>query len=144
MDKSLEISISVNIEASASKVWKALTDPEIIKQYLFGTNAISDWKVGSPILFKGEWDGNAYEDKGVILNFNKEKLFQYSYWSSFSGMDDIPDNYSIVSNILNETNGETILMIVQQGFKNQEALDHTSENWKSLLTKIKSISEQLE
>jgi hypothetical protein len=59
-------------------------------------------------------------------------------------MEDIPENYSIVSNILSESNHETILMIVQQGFKDQEAMDHTSENWKSVLAKIKSISEQLD
>ena len=144
MDKNLEISISVNIEAPASKVWRALTEPELIKEYLFSTKAISDWKEGSPIIFSGEWDGQAYEDKGFILTLEKDKIFQYSYWSSFSGMEDIPENYSIVSNILSESNDETILMIVQQGFKDQEAMDHTSENWKSVLTKIKSISEQLD
>ncbi|HMG16824.1 MAG TPA: SRPBCC family protein [Saprospiraceae bacterium] len=144
MDKTLEISISVNIKAPASKVWRVLTDPELIKEYLFGTKAISEWKEGSPILFTGEWGGNKYEDKGVILTLEKDKIFQYSYWSSYSGMKDLPENYSVVSNILSESNEETILMIVQQGFKDQAAMDHTTENWKSVLTKIKSISEQLD
>lgn len=144
MDKTLEISVSVNIQAPASKVWRALTEPALIEQYLFGTQAISDWKKDSPIVFKGEWDGTKYEDKGIILTFEKDKLFQYSYWSSFSGMEDTPENYSVVTNILSESNDETILMIVQQGFKDQNSMDHTLENWKSVLTKIKSIAEQLD
>lgn len=144
MDKTLEISVSVNIQAPASKVWRTLTDPALIEQYLFGTQAVSDWKEDSPLFFKGEWEGTKYEDKGVILTFEKDKLFQYSYWSSFSGLEDTPENYSVVTNILSESNDETILMIVQQGFKDQTSMDHTLENWKSVLTKIKSIAEQLD
>ena len=69
------------INASADKVWNALTDPELIKKYMFGTTVISDWKEGSKIIWKGEWEGKTYEDKGKILRFEPKKNLQYSHFS---------------------------------------------------------------
>ena len=44
---------TATIHTPVSKVWQALVNPDIIKQYLFDTDVISDWKVGSPITYKG-------------------------------------------------------------------------------------------
>ena len=63
-------SVSIIINASPEKIWEALTVPEKVKEYFFGTNLVTDWKVGSPILFRGEWEGKAYEDKSTVLEFN--------------------------------------------------------------------------
>jgi uncharacterized protein YndB with AHSA1/START domain len=35
------------IKTTADKLWNALTDPEVMKQWRFGTHAESDWGVGS-------------------------------------------------------------------------------------------------
>src|SRR5437868_2047444 len=75
MKKDLIAKTSVVINAPKTKVWHALINPAAIKQYMFGTTAVSDWHEGSPIVWKGEWQGKAYEDKGVILNSSLEKHF---------------------------------------------------------------------
>jgi uncharacterized protein YndB with AHSA1/START domain len=59
--KELILKKTVNIHAPAGKVWETLTRPELIKQWLYGTNTISDWKVGSPIIFTGNWQGVEYK-----------------------------------------------------------------------------------
>ena len=87
------LEITVTINAPKSKVWDALTNPAQIKKYMFGTDASSDWKVGSPITFRGVWEGKPYEDKGTILEMMKEKILKYNYWSNFSGDRDEPSNY---------------------------------------------------
>lgn len=71
--------------------------PEKIKVYLFGTETITDWKIGSPIIFQGEYDGHKYKDKGNVLENVKNETLKYDYWSKFSGLEDKPDNYSIVT-----------------------------------------------
>src|SRR6266542_5383043 len=76
---------STSISAPVSKVWDALVNPAIIRQYMFGTNVTSEWKEGSPISWKGEWKGQAYEDKGAILKLRPEKLLQYSHYSPLMG-----------------------------------------------------------
>jgi uncharacterized protein YndB with AHSA1/START domain len=67
MNKGLIANVSTTINAPSAKLWQALVTPAAIKEYMFGTTVTSDWVVGSPIVWKGEWQGRAYEDKGIIL-----------------------------------------------------------------------------
>ena len=83
MDHSLEVSKRIFIKSDPDAVWHALTDRESICKYFFGTEAISDWKVGSGLTFQGEWEGKKYVDKGHILASEKPVLLQYGYWSGF-------------------------------------------------------------
>jgi uncharacterized protein YndB with AHSA1/START domain len=133
---------SVTINASASKVWEALTTPQLIKQYFFGTEAISDWKVGSPLHFKGVWEGKEYLDKGFILRSEPPKLFQYSYFSSFSGQDDKPENYANITYELADDDGETTLVVKQENNANDEARKASEKNWSNVLTSLKNLLEK--
>lgn len=142
MDKDLKITVTETIDAPVSRVWEALTNKEIIKEYFFGTETETDWEVGSPIFFRGTWEGQEYEDKGTILKLEKEKLLKYDYWSSMSGTEDIPENYATVTYELDTKQGQTIVTVTQKGFPNQEACDHSQENWKGVLKDMKSLLEQ--
>ena len=133
---------STTISASASEVWDALTNPDMIKQYFFGTNAISDWKEGSPLEFRGSWEGKEYADKGTILKSDPPKLFQYTYLSSMSGLADAPENYMNISYELLEDNGETTLTVKQENVANEEARKHSEENWKNVLKDLKALLEK--
>src|SRR5438105_13906870 len=81
MPKKLVAKASVVIDAPAAAVWVALVDSSALKEYMFGSTVISDWKKGSKIVFKGEWQGKPYEDKGVILQLEPGKRLQYSHFS---------------------------------------------------------------
>jgi uncharacterized protein YndB with AHSA1/START domain len=65
------------IKAPVERVWEALTNAEIVKQYFFGSNQQTDWKVGSPIKWTGEYEGKPYEDKGVVREFIPNKRLSY-------------------------------------------------------------------
>ncbi len=130
---------TITFEAPISKVWKGLTDPAIVKQYFFGTNLASDWKVGGPITFSGEWEGKTYTDGGVILEINPPKLLKYTYWSSMSGTEDKPENYIDITYELTEDNGVTTLILTQDGIKSQEAIEHSEQNWRSVFDGLKDI-----
>ena len=142
MTQELILKKSISIKASTTKVWEALTNPELIKIYFFGTECICDWKKGSPILFKGTWEGKPYEDKGNILDIEKEKFIHYNYWSSFSGTEDIPENYVKIKYELSAKSNETILTIIQGGFKTQESHDHSYKNWGYIMDGIKKMLEE--
>lgn len=141
MPENLIIKKSVSIHATAADVWDALVNPEKIKQYLFGTNTISDWKVGSRIAFKGEWQGKEYEDGGVILQLLPNKILQYTYWSSMSGTEDIPENYATVTFELQEQEDGTLLTLTQDNCKTEEQKKHSEDNWGMVLTGLKKIVE---
>lgn len=129
----------VTFEAAIEKVWEGLTDPEIVKQYFFGTVLESAWKVGSPITFSGEWEGHKYQDGGIILEINAPWLLKYTYWSSMSGTEDKPENYNDITYELTVADGKTTLKITQEGVKNQEAAEHSEQNWKSVFEGLNKI-----
>jgi uncharacterized protein YndB with AHSA1/START domain len=131
------------IKANKSKVWKALTDPALVKQWLFGTEMEADWKVGGQIRYRGEWESKKYEDKGEILELDPEKKIVSTYWSGMSGLLDAPENYQKVSYILEPEAGGTKLTIIQEGNKTEESAKHSENNWKLVSEKLKSVSENL-
>src|SRR6476661_3907644 len=105
--------VTTTINAPASKVWDALTKPDQIKQYMFGTQVTTDWKVGSPITYKGEWKGKPYEDKGKVLEIEPRKRLVSTFWSALAGLPDKPENYKTVHYELSPEDGGTRLTITQ-------------------------------
>lgn len=142
MENSLTLEVSIVIQASKASVWKALTDPDQIKKYLFGTETVSDWNVGSPITFSGVWEGKSYMDKGTVLQIETGKILKYNYWSSFSGTEDKPENYANIVYSLEEKNGKTVFSILQDGIKTKEARDHSEQNWKMVMNNLKELLEE--
>lgn len=142
MKTGLTLKKSYPVKASTSKVWDALTKPELIKQYFFGTDTDTTWKKGSPIFFRGEWEGKQYEDKGVIIDIVTEKRIHYTYWSSFFGKEDKPENYNNIHYELSFSNGETTLTISQDGIESQEKLEHSEVNWDMVIGGLKKIVEE--
>jgi uncharacterized protein YndB with AHSA1/START domain len=133
---------SIVINAPVGKVWKALIDPEQIKQYLFGTNAVSDWKKGSPLTYEGEWQGKKYKDKGTIIDIVPEKLLHTTYWSSMGGKEDKPENYNNVIYELQPRGESTMVTISQDNIADEAGLKHMEENWGVVLNNLKMLLEK--
>ncbi len=133
---------SVVINAPASKVWQALVTPDIIKQYLFGVETISDWQEGSSIIYRGVWDGKTFEDRGKITKIEPEKILATTYWTSFSGLPDSPENYERVTYQLSREGSQTILTITQDDILSEESRDHSAKNWQGVLTALKNLLEK--
>jgi len=140
--KTFTATAKIEIRASADKVWDALTNPKLIKEYLFGTEAKSDWKVGSPITYSGVWEGKHYEDKGKILELVPRKLLKSTYWSSMAGKPDLPEYYQTVTYALSEAGGQTTLTITQENNPSVESADHSGSNWKMVLEALKKLVEK--
>lgn len=141
MDKTWAVEATIEINAAPAAVWDAIVDPEKVKQYFFGTNIASDWQPGSAITFSGEFQGQQYVDKGIIKAIIPEMLLQYDYWSGFSGLEDKPENYSLVTYTLEATGTGTRLTIGQQGFPNEDAKKHGEGGWAQVLQGLKQVVE---
>jgi uncharacterized protein YndB with AHSA1/START domain len=132
----------VTIKASAAAVWRALTDPQLVKQYMHGTNMQTTWEIGSPITWRGEWQGKTYEDKGTVLAFVPRTLLKTTHWSPMGGSDDKPENYHTVTYELAEHGAETVLTLKQDNNASQEAADTMAEkNWGPVLDGVKAVAE---
>jgi len=137
----LTVNVQVKFKAPMSKVWQGLTDPAMVKEYFFGTNLDTSWRVGEPIKFSGEWNGHKYEDHGTILDIDPGVFVKYSYWSSMSDTEDKPENYANITYNLTENDGETELTVTQDNVKNEEAKAHSEQNWKGLFEELRKLVE---
>ena len=142
MDKNYLTKAAISINASPKKVWEALVDPKAIKQYMFGTNVTSDWKEGSPIVWKGEWQGKSYEDKGTILKLQPENTLEYSHFSPLSGQPDKPENYHTVTIVLSKNGNQTDVTLTQDNNASEEERAESEKNWEMMLAELKKLLER--
>ncbi len=141
MSKGCVAQATVTINAPTSRVWDALTKPELVKQYLFGTQMTTDWRVGSPITYEGTWQGKAYKDKGKVLQVEPGRLLVSTYWSALSGVPDDPEYYQTVRYELFPDGSGTSLTVVQDNNETQEDADHATKNWQMVLDGMKKLLE---
>jgi uncharacterized protein YndB with AHSA1/START domain len=142
MNKDLDVKESIVINGPPASVWGAMTNPVLIALYLYGTQTTTDWKVGSPIKFEGQYGEHTYKDKGVVKINDPLKKLSYSYWSSMSGLEDIPENYFEVTYIIDSiADGKTQLTWHQQGFSSEKGYEHTKTTLPDMLNQIKEIVE---
>lgn len=143
MDLSFAATASIIIDVPPEKVWEALTNPELVKQYMFGAEVVSDWQKGGSLVYKGMWEGKPFEDKGTILEIEPQKLLKATYYSALSGLEDKPENYNVITYELSpEGNGQTKLTITQDNNSSQEAADKATGNWSMVLAAIKELLER--
>lgn len=132
---------TTTVHARATAVWSALTDPTKIKQYLFGSEVTSEWKVGSPITYTGEWEGESYTDHGTILDLTEPKLFRSTYFSPLGGKQDIPENYHTITWVLTEHGKRTTVEVTQDNNESDDAARRAEANWKGVLGELKKLLE---
>jgi uncharacterized protein YndB with AHSA1/START domain len=141
MKNTLIAETSISVNATPAQVWDVLTTPELIKRYLMGTDVSTDWKEGSTITYSGEYEGKKYHDKGIIMKIEPEKILQSTYLSSMSGKEDKPENYNLVTYKIALRDNKTILTLSQDNISTEKEKEHSIENWKMVLGKLKQVVE---
>lgn len=104
----------VKIFAPASKVWLALTVPELVKQWQYGSDLLTTWVPGTPIIFRNEWEGQVFEQKGTVLEFIPESRLKYSLFFPRPDLQDIPEYHFFMTYELTESDGVTSVLIRQE------------------------------
>ena len=142
LNQNLIAADSILISATPDQVWDVLTNPEKIKVYLFGTETITDWQAGSPIIFQGEYEGTQYKDKGFVIENKSSKILKYGYWSGFSGLIDSKENYATITYSLEkQADNSTKFTWHQRGFSSEEGQQHSQSGMQGLLEQIKTLAE---
>lgn len=133
--------------ASKDEVWNLLTNPEMTKQYMFGCEVISDWKIGSLINWKGKAeDGSAIiYVKGEVLEYLEAEKVCFSMLDPNMGLKDIPENYVNLCYELKKENDGTRLIIIQgsfEGVENAESrYEESKQGWEMILPIMQSLLE---
>jgi len=138
--------VRTTVNAPPSAVWKALTTLSTLKQFFFGSDISTDWRIGSPISFRGSWKGKPYEDKGSVQTFDRDRRLAFTHWSPLSGMEDKPENYHVVSFDLRPVNGGTEVVLTQTNQNDAEPLtpenrQEYAKNWTKVLDGLRKAVE---
>ena len=149
MSKPLFVKNSIVINASTEKVWDALVNPEQTKKYMFGCETVSDWKVGTSLLWRGEYEGKEMVFvKGTIVDIKPGKFLAYTTIDPNSTIDDISENYLTVTYDLSVENGQTLFTVTQgdyskvgEGERRYTEAYNNGEGWNPILVQIKKLVE---
>ncbi len=137
----LTTATSTTIRAPIQEVWQALTTPDLIERWFFGVQTETDWRPGSPIVHRGEWQGQRYEDKGTIVRVEPPELLVHTHWSDLSGTPDSPEHYQEVTWALKRRDGATELIVSERNLPSPEAKELSEQSWEMVLGNLKSLLE---
>ena len=134
--------VSTKINAPPSKVWQALTDKKNLKAMWFGADVETNWRIGTPIFWRGDWKGQKFEDKGVIKTFAPEKKPSFTHWSPLSKVPDTPEHYHTVTFELKPAGKGTEVALIQENhddseLRKPESREELKKNWTMLLDGLK-------
>jgi uncharacterized protein YndB with AHSA1/START domain len=138
---SFKLSVQRTIHAPVEKVWDGLTNPDLVKKYFFGTQLVTTWQPKTPIFFRGEWEGKPYEDKGTVLKYEPNKVLSYDYFSAWSDLQDLPENYGIITYRVKKKGNSTILTISQGNIDALSKKIDSVKNWTGLMVELKKLME---
>ncbi len=134
-------------QATPEQVWDLLVNPTMTKQYMFGCEVLSDWKIGSPILWKGmtEDGKEVVYVKGTILEIEKGKQVTFSMFDPNMGIADIPTNYVNLTYLVVPKGQNTELTITQGDFAGAEnaeqRFEESKKGWEMVIPMMRKVLE---
>ena len=141
MNDNLVATATVHVDADPDDVWRAITEPEFVVEYFFGTTVESAWVAGSAITWSGEYEGTAYRDHGTVLEAVPGELLIHTHFSPLTGAQDVPENYHTLTwRLLPDPDGTT-LTLTQDNNHSYDEVEHSERNWQNVLDGLKAVVE---
>ncbi|HVZ38132.1 MAG TPA: SRPBCC domain-containing protein [Candidatus Kapabacteria bacterium] len=133
---------TIEISAPPSAVWRALTEPEQIEQWMGGSRMESAWEPGAAIRFTGKLHEKMNRDRATVLAVDHERLLRYSYWTEVSEFPDLPEHRTVITLSLEGTGNETRLSVRHENFHDDVAYKHGNFFWGGALAGVKKLVER--
>ena len=136
--------VSMTINASRAKVWAALVNPETIKQYMPVTHVVSDWREGSPIVWRSEFQSKPFEINGIVLRLEAGRLLEYDHSCPIfrlSGDSRAPVTYQRVTIELSDDGTQTRISVTERDNTTERELAHSEGGWRLALGTMKALLE---
>lgn len=133
----------ITIKASAEKVWHVLMKPDLIKQWATafseGTYVETDWKTGSPVVWKDkEGDIGA---RGIVVINNPNTLLKVDFYDDVNAKPSSATGEYSETYVLQPANDKTELTI----YSGLLSVTHTKQHsplWDKAMAKIKEVAEK--
>ena len=137
-------STAVTIDSEPPQIWAVLTQHKLMAQWMadpeMKIEVHTNWDIDAAILVQA-FHHLKFENKGVVLSFDKEKRLSYSHLSSLSRLPDKRENYSIFEFVLTPVGKQTLLTIFVTNFPTETIRKHLEFYWRGTIVKIKKVVE---
>ena len=128
---------AIYIAAKPEQVWEALTNGEFTKQFWFGREVKSDWKVGSEAIYTMV-DGKV-NIVSKILKINPPTFMEFTFQDvSTVSLADVEE--TIVTYELQEAEGGTKFTVTHNA-KTEKLFTAVSGGWTMILSGLKTLLE---
>lgn len=137
------VEVATSIKAGPDAVWQAMTEGAMFP----GTSIESDWKIGHPIVFKGEWQGKSFTDRGEIQSLAEAKELSFTHWSQKGDSTARPASYHLVQYQLEPQGQGTHVTLRQFNQGEDTKIDDKTraefeKNWTMMLGGLKKTVEK--
>jgi uncharacterized protein YndB with AHSA1/START domain len=144
MAETLVARVSLTINAPRADVWDALVDPEKIKQYIFVTDVVSEWREGSSIVWKSEFQNKNFEIRGTIRRLESQRLLEFDQsrpiFQSSRATQSSQDFHRVTIELLDEGE-QTQISLTERGNTTERELAHSEGGWRMALGNMKALLE---
>jgi len=130
----------IEVDASPERVWETLT--RYASDVNFGAVVESDWKTGSSVVWRGEWEGKAFEDEGVVLEAIAPLRLVLTHSSGGSTVGAASGTVHRLSYELSGRGAGTHLEFWQDGNATPSAAGEAERNWRTHLAAVKERAER--
>lgn len=135
---------TITINAPPEAIWKALTEPVLMKQWMgdpeMQLEIQTGWQVSSPIRISGIHHGK-FVNKGTVLENVPYQKLVYTHLSSVSRLPDVPESYTVYDFTLEPKGPETFLTLRISNFPTESIYKHLEFYWGTTLLIIKKLIE---
>ncbi len=131
-----EVEVERRVPVTADQAWEILATARGFQKMFPGIRVEGDWRQGGQVTWSGEWEGKTFRDEATILEYRAPKLFSYSYWTSFAGLPNLPENCQTITCSFDAVTDGTKVTIRQTNILTQESRDHSEKNWAEVLAGI--------
>ena len=138
----MAINIStITINTPKQRVWDALTRPDLVKLWQYGSDLLTTWEVGSKIEFSTKWEDKVFKQWGTVLQFDPPDKLAYNLFAPRPGIDDKPENYFIMKYVLSDLGDKTKLEIIQEDNRANAVQEPPQGDENPILQAIKKLAE---
>ncbi|TPM28262.1 SRPBCC domain-containing protein [Mesorhizobium sp. B2-3-4] len=136
---------AIAIHAEPAKVWRVLTTPAMIAQWMSDEelDVSLEPHTGGAIVIRGLLHGMPFENNGMVRSFEPQRAFAYDYWSTLSAsrLADVPENRTVVGFTLAPAEEGTLLTVTLSGFAEPSIRPHANLYWGPTLRILKAMCE---
>jgi uncharacterized protein YndB with AHSA1/START domain len=134
---------TIQISAPIERVWKTITQAELVKLWQYGSDLLTTWEIGSDIKFRTEWEGQVFEQWGKVLEVIPNELVKYTLFAPKPNLEDKPENYFMMSYALTNENGQTRLEIIKEDNRQNAVQEKPQIEDNPVLISLKEVAERI-